>query len=415
LSTLPFTKVFRPICTAVLCAAAAIAFAVISTTADAAPKPGPILLTHYMPWFTARPFSQAWGWHWTMNHYDPDHVGADGRADAASHYRPLIGLYDSGDSDVAKCQAMLMKLAGIDGIVVDWYGHDEFNDFGINNRNTLVVTQAIAAAGLHYAICYEDTTVPKEIAGGLVPASDAVGHGQRLMQWMQTNMFSSPAYLKIDGRPVLLVFGQPYYNDSQWRQIFSVLPQKPLFFNESDVREPSTAAGGFDWPLPAGGTKYALAQQDVFDSKIHTWPYAIAAAYPRFDDIYAQAGVQPSWGHVDDDSGQTYVDTLTKAIQSKPTIVQLVTWNDYGEGTEIEPTMEYHYRDLEATQKLKRGLIDPSFSYTTADLRFPVAWFETKKKYATDPAVGAKLDAIYSVALHGDLHRAESQLARYTH
>jgi hypothetical protein len=33
-----------------------------------APKP---VMVHYMPWFVARPYSNSWGWHWTMNHYNP--------------------------------------------------------------------------------------------------------------------------------------------------------------------------------------------------------------------------------------------------------------------------------------------------------------------------------------------------------
>ena len=77
------------------------------------------LLVHYMPWYVSRPFSGYWGWHWTMNHYNPDKLEANGKRSIASHYYPLIGPYDSNDADALECHVLLMKFAGIDGIIID--------------------------------------------------------------------------------------------------------------------------------------------------------------------------------------------------------------------------------------------------------------------------------------------------------
>ena len=372
-----------------------------------------LLLAHYMPWFQARPFSPQWGWHWTMNHYDPNSIGADGQRAIASHYSPLIGPYASDDPDVLRCQVMLMKLAGIDGVIVDWYGNDDFMDYGVNNRNTEALLPVIQQAGMHFALCYEDQTVPKEIAGGVFPKEAAVRHGQKLMEWMQTHFFSSTAYVKREGRPALLSFGDPYYTDSQWDQIFSVLPQKPLYFTESSLREPTAASGGFDWPQPHGGTQGAFQQQAAFYQRFQSSPLFIAAAFPRFDDIYQQAGVIPSWGHVDDRQGQTYTDTLTRALQSQAPIVQIVTWNDWGEGTQIEPSVQVGYRDLAATQRLRRRFLDPAFTPTAADLLLPVEWFRLRKKYAANPVVRARLDAFFPLVVAGHLDQARALLAKY--
>ncbi len=371
-----------------------------------------MLMAHYMPWFQAKPFSPQWGWHWTMNHYDPDKV-VNGRRGVASHYAPLIGPYDSDDPDALKCQALLMKLAGIDGVIVDWYGNDDFLDYGMNNRSTERLIPILQKAGLRFAICYEDQTVPKEIAAGVFPASDAVAHGQRLMQWMQAHFFSLPAYLRSEGRPVLLSFGTPFYDDDQWNQMFSVLPQMPLYFTESDRREPTASVGGFGWPSPSGGTAQALLEQDDFYRRAQDWPLFIAAAYPRFDDIYQQAGIGNSYGHIDDNEGRTYADTLTKALRSRAPIVQIVTWNDWGEGTQIEPSVEYGYRDLQTTQRLRRQYLDPGFAPTSADLRLPVEWYLLRRKYAEDRSVSAKLDEFFPLVIAGHLDRARALLAKY--
>ena len=71
--------------------------------------PQRLILAHYMPWYVAKPTSQVWGWHWTMEHFDPDKV-VDGKRQLASHFYPLIGPYDSGDKQVLEYQLLLMKL-----------------------------------------------------------------------------------------------------------------------------------------------------------------------------------------------------------------------------------------------------------------------------------------------------------------
>jgi hypothetical protein len=48
----------------------------------------PRLMAHYMPWFTTKETSGSWGWHWTMNHFNPDQVDAKGKRQIASHYYP---------------------------------------------------------------------------------------------------------------------------------------------------------------------------------------------------------------------------------------------------------------------------------------------------------------------------------------
>ena len=86
------------------------------------------LMVHYMPWFVSQPYSGSWGWHWTMNHFNPNVTDPNGRKDIASWYYPLIGPYDSLDPAVLEYHVLLMKLAGIDGVIVDWYGMDNYND-----------------------------------------------------------------------------------------------------------------------------------------------------------------------------------------------------------------------------------------------------------------------------------------------
>ncbi|MBC8137058.1 MAG: glycoside hydrolase family 99-like domain-containing protein [Fibrella sp.] len=375
----------------------------------APPTSKQLLLAHYMPWYEADPARNKWGWHWTMNHFQPGRL-TNGKREAASHYVPLIGLYDSNDPDALECHVLLMKLSGIDGVVIDWYGNNDYLDYGLIHRNTQHLIRFVKKAGLRYVIMYEDQTVPKLLAEHRLPDDDVVAHGQRLLQWMQKHWFTDPAYLTRNKQPIFMTFGNGYYTGEQWNQIFSGLTPSPLYFTESHRRPP--AIGGFSWPQPAGGTEAALKEQNRFFGVAKTWSDFVPAAFPRFHDVYEKAGVHKSWGRIEDQKGKTYASTLEQALKSKASLIQIATWNDWGEGTIIEPSVEFGYRDLETTQRLRRRYIEPRFSYDARDLTLPVALYRLRKKYGDDPKQSAKLEGISRLLFSGQTGKAKELLSR---
>ena len=373
----------------------------------------PPVYAHYMPWFQANPAAHSWGWHWTMNHYNPslmDH----GLPQIASHYHPQIGPYDSADTDVLKYQIMLMKMTGIQGVIFDWYGNDRLFDSMNINQNVERMVPLLERAGLKFALCYEDHTVPQEIKAGIIPAGGAVHHGQQLMLWLQSHYFNSPAYIRISGRPLLLTFGQPYYNNAQWTEIFSVLHRPPVYITESFRREATASMGGFDWPIPAGGTTAGLNEQVTFLKAAHRWPVFIAAAFPGFNDIYAQAGVGHSWGHIAEDNGRTLATTLSRALRSGAAAVQLVTWNDWGEGTQIEPSIENGTRDLQIIRKAL-GAGNPVLArWSTADLQLPAKWLLLRKKLKAGSGRYQAVGKFYDMVLAAHVKQARALLLRFS-
>src|SRR5262249_21247323 len=141
----------------------AIGLLIITSSGHPAPSTStklPLVLAHYMPWFEGRPDSPSWGWHWTMNAFNPEKV-TDGRRSIASHYYPLIGPYDSGSPAVLEYHLLLMKLAGIDGVIADWYGLTDHFDYAVIHRNTVALVKAAGKLGSMFAVCYEEQTGPK--------------------------------------------------------------------------------------------------------------------------------------------------------------------------------------------------------------------------------------------------------------
>jgi hypothetical protein len=355
-------------------------------TAPAVGKP-PRIVAHYMPWYVAKPFSAVWGWHWTMCSFDPDGKKG-GPATLASHYRPLIGPYDSGDPDVLEYHTLLMKLAGIDGVVIDWYGTVDYLDYALNHRNCTSFIEQATKIGLEFAICYEDQTIPKLVAAGRLEAGKRVEYARRELTWVRENWYAKNSYLKLGGRPILLSFGQDGLSDSEWDQLVHGGPGAFIYLSEHTRRQ--AAAGAFDWPIPRIGPK----AQVEFNEKATYWPAGMAVAYPRFHDIYEQAKVHPSWGKIDDDHGKTFVATLEKAIRSGLPFVQISTWNDWGEGTMIEPSVEFGYRDLEVVQRLRRQLVEPSFAGNADQLRLPRRLYELRKTAKNRSIAAREIDQV---------------------
>ena len=397
----------------------AIVFPLLFTAPKAAHGGSKLVMVHYMPWFVSQPYSGSWGWHWTMNHFNPALTNASGEQEIASWYYPMIGPYDSLDPAVLEYHALLMKLGGIDGVIVDWYGSDNYNDYAVNNQRTLALLTYTRMAGLKFSLCYEDATIQQEINGGYITAAGAIAHAQQTMLYAQSNFFTDASFLRLSNAPVLLNFGPQYFtSNSAWVSIFSVLnaTNQPAFFTEDNRL--AVGEGAFDWPpmwMSGGGTN-TLTPAELqsylvsFEQKGAGWPAYISSGFPRFHDIYAQAGVSPSYGYLDDANGQTLTNTLSRAMTNNSAIVQLVTWNDFGEGTIVEPTLDYGYRDLGIVQNLRRQYLTPGFPYHTNDLAMPLRLYLLRKQYGSNADLSAELNRIFTNIVSGTLSTANLQL-----
>jgi hypothetical protein len=378
------------------------------------------LLVHYMPWFVAKPYSTSWGWHWTMNHYNPDTTDASGRRQIASWYYPQIGPYDSLDPVVLEYHVLLMKLGGVDGVIVDWYGNDNYLDYGANNQRTAALLTYIRKAGLTFSLCYEDSTIGTEVNGSYIYSSNAIAHAQQTMLYAQSNYFNDACYLRLSNQPVLLNFGPRYFTSgTSWQTIFSVLnaTNQPAFFTE-DNRITPAGMGAFDWPPMSlsqtnGGvltTNAVESYLNAFETKAGGWPAYVSSGFPRFHDIYSQAGVSASYGYLDDANGSILTNTVQRAMTNGSALIQVTTWNDFGEGTIVEPTLDYGCRDLGIIQSLRHEYVDPAFSYTTNDLSVAYRLYQMRRQNSGNIYLSAELNRVFTNAVYGSLATAKLQL-----
>ena len=366
------------------------------------PQP-PLVLAHYMPWYVAPPAGRSWGWHWTMNHFDPEQQ-TDGKRQIASKFYPLIGPYDSGDPHVLECHLLWMKLAGIDGVIVDWYGLEDFRDYPILHRNTQALVDQVSRLGMKFAICYEDQTIPALQKAGRLQADHRVSHAVKEIEWLAEHWFSLPNYVRSDGQPVLLSFGQAGLAGEEWTQCLAQAKAGVAYFSQHFRRD--AAVGAFDWPVPGEG----VPAIERFHERAKAWKRSIPVAFPRFEDIYSEAKVHDSWGRIKDHEGATFKGSFAAALRLDASLIQIATWNDWGEGTQIEPSLEFGYRDLEVMQQIRRKHIDHEFSATAADLRLPLRLYQLRRKTPGGSDTDRQLDGIAERLADGDVAAARKQL-----
>jgi len=342
------------------------------------------LYMSYMPWFETPKTSSngRWGSHWTMNTANPDVILANGRRQIAAFYYPMIGPYASSDRDVIDYHLLLMKYAGVDGVLVDWYGTHPVFDYPPVKRNTDSLFARVGSSGVEFGIIYEDATLQnvKTIAG-----IDPVPAAQQDFLYLQSRYFASAGYTKINGQPLVLDFGpQVLKTVAEWQAVFAVLGTQPAFLALNYA--PEVGRGEFAWP----GQGHLTAMQSFYQNRAPRFPIVFGAAYPGFDDYYAPGGWVDCCNWVIPHNGTaTLQATLDLAKTFNMQYVQLVTWNDYGEGTMIEPTLDFGFSFLETIQQ-RAGV-----PYTVAELQLIYKWYTLRKKYAGNLAIQQQLTQAY--------------------
>jgi hypothetical protein len=287
----------------------------------------------------------------------------------------------------------------------------------------LKLFQVTRKAGLKFCICYEDQTIQHMLDARFLEPNSAIAQAQKEMLYLQTKFFSDGSYLRLNGQPGLLNFGpQHFLANSNWEAIFSGLEasNQPAFFTE-DNRLP-IGKGAFDWPpmwmSQAPGTGGVLSGAALknylteFERKAGAWPVFISGAFPRFHDIYQRAGVRDYWGYLGDRQGEIFRETLSRAMTNSSAIAQIVTWNDYGEGTVVEPTREYGYRDLGIVQDLRRQYLEPEFSLGTNELAMAFEFYNLRRQQGTKREAREQLNEIFTNLISGKISGAREQLRK---
>jgi hypothetical protein len=258
----------------------------------------------------------------------------------------------------------------------------------------------IGKVGLKYAIVYEDW-VMQNVTGD----AERIAAAKADMQYVQRNYFSSVNYIKVDNQPLLLTFGpQTFQSASSWTDIFSVLGTKPKFLTlwYESGEAGSNASGEYSW-VYQDGTSH-LTHLDNFYAKVSP-AFKMGSAYPGFKDFYTEGGWTDNVNfEIEHNNTETFSTTLNKALD-KVDYIQLATWNDYGESTMIEPTLEFGYSFL-TTLQTTLGI-----DYTQTELELAFKLYELRKKNKNSVLNTKKLDQVFYYLVSLQFSKAEELIS----
>lgn len=302
------------------------------------------VLAFYYTWY-GRPERHGRWVHW-------ERVRPEAHDIASSTHYPALGAYDSHDPATIDAHIAQAMEHGLDGFIATWWGRGTFDD-----RAFAAVLER--AKGKDFALTVYWETAP---GSGREKVERAAGD----IAYLVETYGSHPNFLKVSGKPVIFVYGRVMgeVGLAEWREILA----------EAERRCP----GGF--LLIADG--YSDANARAFDG-IHTYNICgwVAGKSPEelrtasresFRDAVAlarRAGkiscltVIPGYDDTkirkpglkaDRLGGAAYRILWEEAIAADPDWILVTSWNEWHEGSEIEPSWEDGDAYLRATLPLAR-------------------------------------------------------------
>jgi hypothetical protein len=326
--------------------------------ADGIPAPALprlVLAVHY-PWY-GTPDGPAGRWrHWNharlampeariLGFHDPRRDVGPGRRDVGATHYPEGGPYDSRDPARIRAQFALARRAGLDGFLVSWWGRESEEALGL-----AALFRHAGEAGLVLAPYYETGELWRRGASGVAAdLASLLDRHEREASW-----------LRVAGAPVVFLYASHRLRPRAWDAVRARLAAEGRrLFLVADAPGPEWLSMRSDWlrrfdALHVYTPVVFLARgRDVGETYRELGGLArrvgrpfIPAVAPGFDD----RGVRTPGTVVDRAGGRTYDDTWQAALATDPPWVLVSSWNEWHEGSEIEPSVEFGSRYLDATR-----------------------------------------------------------------
>ncbi len=240
--------------------------------------------------------------------------------------------YSSTDATQLHHQVMDMISRGIDGVILDWYGPNN----SIDQAAKLVMAEAESHPGFTFAIMIDQGAIKWDSCSGCSPQQALINQ----LQYVEQTYFPSPAYMRQQGRPVVTNFDIDGSYTVDWPTVNASLSTQPVFLFQNNTGFTHLLSdGSYSWVMPTTNDYGKSYLTSFYDTGMpFTKEQTVGAAYKGFNDSLA------AWGSsriMAQQCGQTWLQTFSEINSlynsgKQLSALQLVTWNDYEEATEIE-------------------------------------------------------------------------------
>lgn len=240
--------------------------------------------------------------------------------------------YNSNDAAQVHSQITDMISRGINGVIIDWYGPNN----SIDQATRLVMAEAESHPGFTFAIMVDQGAIEWNSCAGCTPQQALVNQ----LQYIEQTYFPSRAYMTVQGQPVVTNFNIDVSYSVDWNAANAALSTHPAFlFQNNNGFSHTLSDGSYAWVMPTA-TDYGVGYLSSFYNTGMSFPseQTVGATYKGFNDTLASWGSNRIMGQ---QCGLTWLQTFSElnglySSGKQISDLQLVTWNDYEEGTEIE-------------------------------------------------------------------------------
>ncbi len=270
---------------------------------------------------------------------------------------PLLGVYDSRDAELIGQHLAQSVAANIRFWAVSWWGPGGREDRTLREQ----ILPHPDSGKLQYAVLYEST--------GRLGSFDEPDYSRLLSDfaYLSEHYFSHPAYLHIDGRPVVFIYlTRVYFRNRGQRELQDLrsrFPQLYLIGDEvfgphyrSEYAEPWDAVTAYDVYGQSlkldGATRQALDRLDAVYASARQAAHAAGTAFvpavsPGYNDRAVREGHPGRPRYFTDVPDSQEGDVFRRAIRqcgwkhrdpAAANMMMVTSFNEWYEDTQIEPT-----------------------------------------------------------------------------
>lgn len=268
----------------------------------------------YYPWYGSPAVNGGWR-HWQQGgHIPPEAIGAD--------LYPALGPYDSGDFDGAVDQHMKwVARSGAGVIVYSWWGRDGYED-----RLARGVLDAAQEQGI-------------QVAWHLEPYSGRTGASTAAdIEYINRTYGSHPAFHRSadhGGKGAFYVFQSLDITD--WTALDQVTDTSIVLAQTTDTTKIAHFSGMYTYDGIAGATAPGWKQAGDY-ARAHGLIWAPSVAPGYIDDRAVPGNATPTVERADGAAyDRQWSNALDPAIGGSPTWVSVTSFNEWHEGSSIEP------------------------------------------------------------------------------
>lgn len=300
------------------------------------------VLAFYYAWYGNPQVSGRWI-HWQEVNE------ADKRIGSSTHY-PLLGPYDSHDPKIIEQHCRWAKEAGIDAFIISWWHPGDFHD-----RAMPLILDIAQKFGLEVSAYFE--TVPARMKERAL----------EYVMYLLNRYGKHSAWLKLEGKPVIFVYGRAIgeIGLDGWLWVIVEANRRygggAVFIGDQISKRAARIFDGIHTYNITGLTA-GKSPEEIQAWAREVFPEWVAIAGERISCLTIIPGYddsklpdrKPPRPITERHNGETYRALWEAAIEANPDWILITSWNEWHEGSEIEPSVEHGDRELKITAEFSR-------------------------------------------------------------